>query len=190
MEMLNQDDYVDLERFYLKEKLGSGAFSDVYLIEDKATSEIFAAKILKDEITTDSREELIRFSREVNYNAGMNHPSVLKFIGYSPFNFNNEPFPVIIMEYCRNGSLESLIKDRDKYAEIWDDTKKLIMIFGIASGMKYLHLESQLISYWMTEYFQRLLILDFQKKYKMNGIQFMKANLDSKGLCYMHLQNS
>ena len=139
MEMLNQDDYVDLERFYLKEKLGSGAFSDVYLIEDKATSEIFAAKILKDEITTDSREELIRFSREVNYNAGMNHPSVLKFIGYSPFNFNNEPFPVIIMEYCRNGSLESLIKDRDKYAEIWDDTKKLIMIFGIASGMKYLH---------------------------------------------------
>ena len=69
----------------------------------------------------------------------MNHPAVLKFIGCSKTNFNSESNPTIITEYYKNGSLLSLIENHDKYTHIWNDTKKLITIFGIASGMKYLH---------------------------------------------------
>lgn len=133
------DTYIDLNEFYQKEKIGEGQYGKVYLVQHKKTCEFFAAKILNIQNDSQSKEEMISLSHEVNNNAGMNHPSIIKFIGYSPTNFNQEPQPVIISEYCENGSLLSLIQNRDQYSEIWDDTKKLIIIFGIALGMKYLH---------------------------------------------------
>ena len=85
---------------------------------------------------------MIYLSREVNINASINHPAVLKFIGYSPVDYDQNPFPVIITEYAENGSLFDLIdKERHSLASFdkWNDTAKLIIIYGIASGMKYLH---------------------------------------------------
>ncbi|KAK8840978.1 Ras- protein Rab-10 [Tritrichomonas musculus] len=52
---------------------------------------------------------MLNLSREVNINASLDHPAVLKFIGYSPNNFENQPFPVIISEYATNGTLSRII---------------------------------------------------------------------------------
>lgn len=59
----------------------------------------------------------------------INHPSILKFIGYSPINFFNEPYPVIITEYSSVGTLCDLIElERRSMSNLkWDDTKKLII---------------------------------------------------------------
>ena len=132
--MDKQENLVILERFFKKELLGKGAFGDVYLVEDKDTNEKYAAKILNQNMNLNSRDDMIRLIREVNINAGLNHPAILKFIGY-----NHEPSPTFIFEYCKNGSLLSIINDSDKFSDLWNETKKLITIFGIASGMKYLH---------------------------------------------------
>lgn len=59
----------------------------------------------------------------------------MKFIEYSPINFKNKPKPVILTEFISNGSLHQLFESKT----ILDDTKKLIIIYGIASGMSYLH---------------------------------------------------
>lgn len=134
-----EDKIVDLSRFAQIEQIDKGSYGTVFLIEDKETKEQFAAKILNAPIDSNSNDAIIFLSREVNYNSGMNHPSVLKFIGYSPCNFDGNPNPVIITEYCKNRSLSIFIKNPEQYADIWNDTKKLITIFGIASGMKYLH---------------------------------------------------
>ena len=71
----------------------------------------------------------------------LNHPSILKFIGYSPIDFDNEPKPVIISEYSPNGSLSKLIalESRSRSIDMWDDTKKLITLYGISSAMSFLH---------------------------------------------------
>lgn len=65
----------------------------------------------------------------------------MKFIGFSSKNFKNKPKPVIVTELISNGSLKDIIElERNSCCHPdWDDTKKLINIFGIASGMKYLH---------------------------------------------------
>lgn len=134
-----QDNHTSLENFVQQEEIGEGSFGKVYLVEDKKKRKQYAAKVLNVQINNLSQEDKISLSHEVNINAGMNHPAVLKFVGYSPNNFRGEPNPVILTEYCKNGSLQSLISNHTKYGGIWDDTKKLITIFGIAIGMRYLH---------------------------------------------------
>ena len=76
------------------------------VIERKSEGKSFAAKISKTFIQPES-EEMIYLSREVN--AIINHPALLKFIGYSPFDYDHNPYPVIIIEYAENGSLLDLI---------------------------------------------------------------------------------
>lgn len=70
----------------------------------------------------------------------LNHPSILIFKGYSPINFKKKRKPVIITEFASNGSLDDLIQLERKSKPIWDSTRKLIIIYGIASAMSYLHL--------------------------------------------------
>lgn len=79
--------------------------------------------------------------REVNLMSLFNHPSILKFIGYYPNNFENDPLPTIITELSNKGTLRDIIEMEltELSPEDWNQTKKLINIYGIASGMSYLH---------------------------------------------------
>lgn len=65
----------------------------------------------------------------------------MKFIGYSPTDFKNQNKPVILTEFQLNDSLQRILELERKGEKVkgWDDTKKLINIFGIASAMAYLH---------------------------------------------------
>ncbi|KAK8841491.1 hypothetical protein M9Y10_027110 [Tritrichomonas musculus] len=50
-------------------------------------------------------------------------------------------YPTIIMEYLQNGTLTNLLELERKglSPKFWDDTKKMIIIYGVASGLCYLH---------------------------------------------------
>ena len=113
----------------------------VYEIKNKETNVTYEAKISTTSIVELTSKDLIHLSREINILSKFNHPSFLKFIGYSPIDFNNQPMPTIITEIPPNKSLKKLLemKRDDEHTEEWDDTKKLINIYGIASGMAYLH---------------------------------------------------
>lgn len=76
--------------------------------------------------------------QDMNIISSLNHPVLNKLIGFSPFNFKNEAKPVIVTEMLPSKTLQSVFLNRC-YKEKFDDTIKLINIFGIASGMKYLH---------------------------------------------------
>ena len=85
---------------------------------------------------------MLNISREVNIFSGMDHPAILKFVGYSPVDFNNDKYPAIITEYMKKSSLEEIIEleNASRSLDEWNFfTKKLITIYGIASGMQYLH---------------------------------------------------
>ena len=65
----------------------------------------------------------------------------MKLQGFNPVDFDNELHPTIFSPFIPNGSLSSLINQEKKSLidHEWDDTKKLMCIFGIASTMKHLH---------------------------------------------------
>ena len=65
----------------------------------------------------------------------------MKFIGYSPFDFKNKQHLVIVTELESNGSLGQILECERENKRIlqWNGTTKLINLYGIVSGMKYLH---------------------------------------------------
>ena len=136
----NEYHFLNLNDFILQEKVGFGSFGKVFKVKEKKTKKIFAAKISIDELTESSNELKNNISREINIISKLHHPSILEFIGYSPINFKKKMKPVIITEYASNNTLEKLIEIASQATTtILNPTRKLIIIYGIASGMSYLH---------------------------------------------------
>lgn len=133
---------VNINKFEPIEALAEGGFGDVYKVRDKDSGEIYAAKVSKFPVNQDFKDDEITFLlfREVNLLAALNHPSVIKFIAYCSTDFDREPNPTIITQFAPRGSLQDIIENScNQQDSLWDDTKKLINIYGIASGMMYLH---------------------------------------------------
>lgn len=66
-------------------------------------------------------------------------PSIVKFIGFCDRNFNNEDYPTIITEYLKNGSLFDFLKNVFEGTKKLDNTKRMMILIGIALGIEYLH---------------------------------------------------
>ncbi|KAK8839065.1 hypothetical protein M9Y10_032532 [Tritrichomonas musculus] len=136
--------FLDLSRFELLNLAGKGAFSKVYRVKEISTGEICAAKVLKIEINdqTIESEGIISLLREVKLMSSLDHPSIIEFVGFSLYNFRQKPFPTIITKYASKGSLHDIInlEISGLSPQGWDSTRKLINIYGIASGLAYLHL--------------------------------------------------
>ena len=81
------------------------------------------------------------FTREIEVLSRVNYSSIIKFYGYSSTNFKNQTRPVIVTEFLTNGSLSEALELERQGLNIsdWNNTKKFIIIYGIASAMKYLH---------------------------------------------------
>ena len=124
----------DLNDYILQNKIGSGSYGKVYKVKEKKTGLIYAAKIAIEELDENYISDIKTLSREINIISKLNHPSVLRFIGFSPFNFKKKKRPVIITEFASNGSLDHFLSESFAI-----DTRKLIIIYGISSAMSYLH---------------------------------------------------
>lgn len=135
------DELYNLSKVKFLDKIGEGGFGVVYKVQDKETQAFYAAKVSITEVNEEDQREMLNLYREVNITAKFHHPTILGFIGYSPIDLNQTNRPVILTEYAPNGSLAHLLKLSSQGLALdgYDDTKKLIIIYGIASGMSYLH---------------------------------------------------
>ena len=133
----------DITRYQALKKIGEGSFGIVYLVKDLQTNIKYAGKVSQamiEEETEESQKARL-FYREVNLMSFSNHPSIIKYVGYYPTDFEGDPHPTIITELALNGSLREIIDLESKgfSPKEWDFTKKLINIYGISSGMSFLH---------------------------------------------------
>lgn len=126
---------IDLNIFEKEKHLGSGSYGNVYLVHKKQDkTKLFAAKEMISKI---NESLLIKLINEIKIIALINHPSVIRFVGFNKLNFAGEEKPIIITPYCSKGSLEDYVKLAHK--KKLNDTQKLIILYGIASAMKFLH---------------------------------------------------
>lgn len=142
--MSKKQQYLNLNNFEKLDFIGKGGFSEVFKIQEKKTGKALAAKISIKRLNVNTKEikELkMNLTREVNIIARLKNPCIIQYIGYSPTDFNDDQKPVIVTRYYKYGSLERIINlNRLEIApKLWNDTKKLINIYGIASGVSYLH---------------------------------------------------
>lgn len=142
---MSKEDYsLEIGKFELLENIGSGQYAIVYKLKEKDSGNIYAAKISRRTLNkeTDQKTIIQNLIREVSIICKLDHPSIIQFIGFCPKDFHNNLKPIIVTEYATNGSLRSLIEAEIKGLSDhrWNDTQKLITLYGIASAMLYLHL--------------------------------------------------
>lgn len=133
--------FVNINKYSLHEIIAQRALVTVYKVIDKKTKKIFAAKVFSNNFNEISRIQLTKIFNEMQILLKMHHPSIASFKGFCIEGFEPERRPAILIEYAPNGDLQQIIEKEIKndVRDGWNDTKKLICIYGIASAMKYIH---------------------------------------------------
>jgi serine/threonine-protein kinase len=96
---------VVIDRYRIREPLGSGAMGEVYLAEDDGLRRKVALKILSDH-HRDNAELRARFAREARAAAAVSHPNVVQV--YTIGEFDGRPW--FAMEYLTGRDLGTIVK--------------------------------------------------------------------------------
>lgn len=94
--MDSKDNFLNLKKYQIIYRIGQGSFSTVFRIKNLETNEYYAAKVSKFMADDENEEVTKSLFREINLMALLNHPSILKFIGYSPVNNEGHLLPTIV----------------------------------------------------------------------------------------------
>lgn len=119
---LNQD-------YKIIKKLGAGAFSEVFLIQNRVTNNYDCAKIIERSCLSSFEDEDIM--NEIKTLAEMDHPNIMKIKGY--YQTSNHLY--IISEYLSGGELF----DRIIEAHTFSENQAAKLIDQILSAVAYLH---------------------------------------------------
>lgn len=125
---------IDTKKFTVIKRLGGGLSGVVYLVENPDDGRQYALKSLYPSSDFDHEKYI---NREINIMIRLNHPSVIKFYGYSI----DDDDVSILMQYAQKGSLLSILKLIRSGKEVpgYDNTVRQKILIGIARGMMHLH---------------------------------------------------
>ena len=130
---------INIKDYKILKQLQSGGYGTVYSVQNIKTSNIYAAKVLNTHSDEAQYKKMI--DREIGIMILCQHPTIIKFIGFSTYDFNEQKNITIFMELAKRGSLAEFLQKVQKgiIEELYDNTKKQIILVGIARGMMFLH---------------------------------------------------
>lgn len=98
------------DRYDLGEVLGIGGMSEVHRARDLRLNRDVAVKLLRLELARDPVAYL-RFRREAQHTAALNHPSIVAIHDTGEANTADGPVPYIVMEYVAGRTLRDMLRD-------------------------------------------------------------------------------
>ncbi len=138
IKVITPTDFLNLNQIPIKiiRKIGEGGMAEVY--ESVLDNSVKAAlKVLKRSLTGD-KEILDRFEREIKINSILNHPNIVKYLGFGVFNstINGNPklnnLPCFAMEFINSSTLRFYIKKLNLKQSI------IIMLY-LCDALSYAH---------------------------------------------------
>lgn len=130
---LNDDDFTVIG------EIRSGGFGNIKKVRENSTGKVYAAKNISEKGKKLVDDRMIK--QEIEVFTSVSGPGILPFRGFSYPNGGAERYPVIYTEYMENGSLGELLRREQsgQHNARWDNTLKMINIYGIAKAMSFLH---------------------------------------------------
>src|SRR5690349_2449171 len=144
--------------------LGSGGFGEVYHGTWRH-NDVAVKKLLMKNITPESAHE---FETESQIMARLRSPNIVQFYGYAI-----EPERCIVMEYCPNGSLFSVLQNKKPLE--W--SIRINIALGATKGLSFLHEER--ILHRDIKSLNILLTAHFEAKLTDFGLSKLKAETKS-----------
>ena len=96
---LSFDDwFVDIENYQSENSIYKSTNVVIDKVIEKKTGQILIAKIYKIDMNKITEVEKSKLQRLLFFMTKLNHPSIIKLIGFSPINFQKQLNPVIIEE--------------------------------------------------------------------------------------------
>lgn len=103
-----KDFFLDITKYEKQSVIKKGDIFKLCKLKEKETGNFFTGQLSMMKIIKFSNEALDNLQREIDILLHMNHPTLLKFIGFSPVDFKNQRRPVIVMELISDRSLEDI----------------------------------------------------------------------------------
>ena len=124
-----------LDSYEVNYEIGSGAYSKVYEVIEKASGQIRACKYISKKDFQDV--DIKKFEKEIEILRDYDHPNIIKLYDY----FNTPNSFYLIMEKCNGGNLYYKILERINLNKMFDE-KILSNVFRqITSAINYCHLK-------------------------------------------------
>ena len=101
----------------ISDLLGKGGYGEVYkvnIVKSLPTQTYYALKVFDKNTFYDDEEKGFRILNEIKIHRSLNHAHICKY----EHSFEDQKNVYILMEYCENGTLASMLKSRVKLEEI------------------------------------------------------------------------
>ena len=120
---------VSLSNYQLGDLLGRGASGSVFRALNFLTGETVAIKSIS--LLTLAPSSLPDIMSEIDLLKNLNHPNIVKYKGFA----RDKDNLFIVLEYCENGSLQTILKKFGKFPE----SLVAVYISQVLEGLIYLH---------------------------------------------------
>jgi serine/threonine protein kinase len=121
--------------------IGGGRFGVLQLVRELGTGKEYALTQINVKQVDTGLEQ--RFHREIEILGHFHHPTLLGLSGYVPLIAGSRTCPAILTEYMWHGTLQDAVnlEGAGDPLEMWNATRKLIVLYGIAVAISVLHAE-------------------------------------------------
>lgn len=127
-----------LTGYHKVKDLGKGTYGSTFLASNDDNNQIVIKQFFHS--NEPNIEELIE--REIMNLSFCKHDQLVigfKGISFTDLDDKTVEYPLLIQSYAENGSLDSLMKKSKKNPELLRDAEKMIILYGTAKSMQYIH---------------------------------------------------
>ncbi|HEY3081994.1 MAG TPA: protein kinase, partial [Chloroflexota bacterium] len=117
-------------RYELRERIGAGGMSDVWLATDRRLGRPVAVKLLSPALASDPAFQE-RFRREARVLATLRHPNVVQVFDYGPIDGSE----FLVMEFVPGSNLKERLRERGPL----DEDEALRLVGQVAAGLQAAH---------------------------------------------------
>ena len=128
-----------LDRYELKERIGTGGMARVYKAWDTSLERLVAIKILHEHLADDPTFKE-RFEREAKFIASFNHPNIVQVYDFNVIYRDGLPVCYMVMSYLPGQTLREMLEEANMQGKRLPLTRVRELVDDIAQALGYAHM--------------------------------------------------